>query len=107
MNVESTRLNAYNTNDEEMLGILAGSLAAIIAHSRLLDQYRRQVEREHLLSEISNKIRRTTNPDLILSIAANEISKALNTRRTQIEVNIQNVKRNGDESPANNTNKTV
>ncbi len=107
LNVESTRLNAYNTNDEEMLGILAGSLAAIIAHSRLLDQYRRQVEREHLLSEISNKIRRTTNPDLILSIAANEISKALNTRRTQIEVNIQNVKRNGDESPANNTNKTV
>ena len=107
LNVESTRLNAYNVNDEEMLGTLAGSLAAIIAHSRLLDQYRQQVEREHLLSEISNKIRRTTNPDLILSIAANEISKALNTRRTQIEINIQNVQQTGDDLPVNTTDNMV
>ena len=107
VNVESPRLNAYSENDEEMLGTLAGSLAAIIAHSRLLDQYRQQVERERLLSEITNKIRRTTNPALILSITADELSKALNTRRTQVEISLQNIKRDGDELPTeDNLNNT-
>ncbi len=89
LNVESTRVNAYTENDEEMLGTLAGSLAAIIAHSRLLEQFRQQVERERLLYDITSKIRRTTSPEKILSITADELSKVLNTRKTQIEVTIQ------------------
>jgi len=86
LNVESTQINAYSENDEEMLGTLAGSLAAIIAHSKLLDQYRQQVERERLLYEITNKIRRTNSPEKILSITLDEISKTLNTRRAHIEI---------------------
>jgi len=92
LNVESPRLNAYSENDEEMMGILAGSLAAIIAHSRLLEQFRTQIERERLLYEITNKIRRTTNPDKILAITAEELSKTLNTRRTQIAISLQNLR---------------
>lgn len=89
LNIESIRVNAYTENDEEMLGTLAGSLAAIIAHSRLLEQFRRQVERERLLYDITSKIRRTSSPEKILSIATNELSKILNTRKAQIEVTIQ------------------
>lgn len=89
LNVESTRANAYTESDEEMLGTLAGSLAAIIAHSRLLEQFRQQVERERLLYDITSKIRRTTSPEKILSITVNELSKVLNTRGAQIEVTIQ------------------
>ncbi|MGC1376353.1 MAG: GAF domain-containing protein [Anaerolineales bacterium] len=89
LNVESVRTSAYSENDEEMLGTLAGSLAAIIAHSRLLEQFRQQVERERLLYDITSKIRRTSSPDKILSIAANELSKVLNTRKAQIEVVVQ------------------
>jgi GAF domain-containing protein len=88
LNVESPRINAYTENDEEMLGTLAGSLAAIIAHSRLLEQFRLQVERERLLYDITSKLRRTTSADKILSITANELSKALNTRRTQVIVDL-------------------
>ncbi len=88
LNVESTRPNAYTENDEEMLGTLAGSLAAIIAHSRLLEQYRQQVERERLLYEITSKIRRTTDPKKILAITAEELSKATNARRTEIAIQI-------------------
>lgn len=88
LNVESPRVNAYTENDEEMLGTLAGSLAAIIAHSRLLEQFRQQVERERLLYEITNKVRRTTDPQKILAITADELSKALNTRRTTIVVQV-------------------
>jgi GAF domain-containing protein len=91
LNVESPRLNAYSENDEEMLGTLAGSLAAIIAHSKLLEQFRQQIERERLLYEITNKIRRTTNPDKILAITADELSKTLNTRHTQISISLQNL----------------
>jgi GAF domain-containing protein len=91
LNVESPRLNAFSENDEEMLGTLAGSLAAIIAHSRLLEQFRQQIERERLLYEITNKIRRTTNPDKILAITADELSKTLNTRHTQISISLQNI----------------
>ncbi len=88
LNVESPRMNAYTENDEEMLGTLAGSLAAIIAHSRLLGQFRQQVERERLLYEITNKIRRTTDPQKILAVTAEELSKAMNTRRTDIVVQV-------------------
>ena len=89
LNVESTRINAYSESDEEMLGTLAGSLAAIIAHSRLLEQFRQQVERERLLYDITSKIRRTSNPDKILSIAATESIKVLNARKMQIEVTVE------------------
>ncbi len=88
LNVESPRVNAYTENDEEMLGTLAGSLAAIIAHSRLLEQFRQQVERERLLYEITSKIRRTTDLQKILAVTADELSKAMNARRTDIVVQI-------------------
>ncbi|PWH12628.1 MAG: hypothetical protein DDG60_11995 [Anaerolineae bacterium] len=88
LNVESVRPNAYTENDEEMLGTLAGSLAAIIAHSRLLEQYRHQVEREHLLYEITDKIRRTTDKRKILAITAEELSKVINARRTEIVIQL-------------------
>jgi GAF domain-containing protein len=97
LNVESPKPNAYSENDEEMLGTLAGSLAAIIAHSKLLEQFRQQIERERLLYEITNKIRRTTNPDKILAITADELSKTLNTRSTQISISLQNLHSTGFE----------
>ncbi len=88
LNVESNRLGAYSENDEELLGTLAGSLAAIIAHSRLLEQFRLQVERERLLYDITNKIRRTTSPEKILSLTASELSKAIGARRAHIRISI-------------------
>lgn len=88
LNVESPRPNAYTESDEEMLGTLAGSLAAIIAHSRLLEQFRNQVERERLLYEISNRLRRTTNSEKIVAITASEIGKALAARQVSIRLKL-------------------
>jgi two-component system chemotaxis response regulator CheB len=39
LNVESEQLNAYSENDEEMLGTLGGSLAAIIANGQVKRAY--------------------------------------------------------------------
>lgn len=95
LNVESDQMSAYSENDEELLGTLGGSLAAIIANARLLEQIRHQVDRERLLYEVTSKIRRSTDIQTIMSTTANELSKALGARRAKIKIEI-------DSKPAEN-----
>lgn len=86
VNVESEQVAAYNENDEEMLGTLAGSLAAVIANARLLAQIRRQAERERMLYEVTSKIRRSTDVRSILATTASELTRAVGARYTQIKI---------------------
>ncbi len=86
LNVESEQVAAYTENDEEMLGTLAGSLAAIIANARLLAQIRRQAERERLLYEVTSKIRRSTDIQTILATTASELTKAIGAKRAHIRI---------------------
>ncbi|GAB4479600.1 MAG: hypothetical protein OHK0031_00060 [Anaerolineales bacterium] len=88
LNVESPRPMAYSENDEEMLGTLAGSLAAIISHSQLLEQFRTQVERERILYEVANRIRRTSSSEKIIAITASELGKTLSARQVAIRLNL-------------------
>jgi len=89
LNVESEQVAAYTENDEEMLGTLAGSLAAVIANARLLEQIRRQAERERILYEVTSKIRRSTDVQSILATTASELTKAIGARGTQIRLKAQ------------------
>lgn len=89
LNVESEQVAAYTENDEEMLGTLAGSLAAVIANARLLDQIRRQSERERVLYEVTSKIRRSTDVQTILATTASELVKAIGARGSQIKLKVQ------------------
>ena len=89
LNVESEHIGAYNENDEEMLGTLAGSLAAIIANARLVEQIRKQAERERMLHEISSKIRRSTDMQSILSTTIQELRRVTGARKTQIDLGIK------------------
>jgi GAF domain-containing protein len=88
LNVESEQIGAYSENDEEMLGTLAGSLAAIIANARLVDQIRKQAERERLLNEVSSKIRRSTDMQTILHTTIQELHRVTGARKTQISIGI-------------------
>jgi GAF domain-containing protein len=72
-----------------MLGTLAGSLAAVIANARLLDQIRRQAERERTLYDVTSKIRRSTDIQTILATTASELTKAIGARGTQIKLTVQ------------------
>lgn len=89
LNVESDQPGAYSENDEELLGTLGGSLAAIIANARLLEQIRRQVDRERLLYEVTSKIRRSTDMQTIMATTASELSKALGARRAKITLDVK------------------
>jgi len=97
INIESVRVNAFSESDGDTLETLAESLAAVLAHSRLLEEYRIQAEREHRLYQITNKIRRTTNPSTIISLTAEELTKTLNARRTQIEINPEKIQKSSDD----------
>lgn len=86
LNVESEQVDAYTENDEEMLGTLGGSLAAVVANARLFEQIRSQSERERLIYDITSKIRRSTDIQSILMTTASEITRVTGARFTRIEV---------------------
>ena len=86
LNVESEQIAAYAESDEELLGTLGGSLAAIIANARLLEQIRAQAERERVLFEISDKIRRTTDMQTILATTASELTRAVGATSARIKL---------------------
>ncbi len=86
INVESEQTDAYSDNDEEMLGTLGGSLAAVIANARLVEQIRTQSERERLVHEITARIRRSTDIQSILHTTASEITRVTGARYTRIDV---------------------
>lgn len=88
INVESEQLDAYSENDEEMLGTLGGSLAAVIANARLLEQIRAQSERERLINEITTRIRRSSDIQSILHTTASEIARVTGARFTKIQVDL-------------------
>jgi GAF domain-containing protein len=88
LNVESEQFSAYAENDEELLGTLGGSLAAIIANARLLEQIRAQAERERILFEISDKIRRTTDMETILATTASELTRAVGAMGAHIKLGV-------------------
>jgi GAF domain-containing protein len=86
LNVESEQVDAYTENDEEMLGTLGGSLAAIIANARLLEQIRIQAEQERLVYEVTSKIRRSTDIQSIIMTTASELTRITGARYTKLQV---------------------
>ncbi len=90
LNVESEQVDAYTENDEEMLGTLGGSLAAIIANARLLEQIRVQAERERLINEVAGKIRRSTDIQSILMTTASEVTRITGSRYARINIKPSN-----------------
>ncbi len=88
LNVESEQFSAYAENDEELLGTLGGSLAAIIANARLLEQIRSQADRERILFEIADKIRRTTDMETILSTTVSELTRAVGATSARIKLGV-------------------
>ena len=86
LNVESEQIAAYAENDEELLGTLGGSLAAIIANARLLEQIRSQAERERVIFEITDKIRRTTDMQTILATTASELTRVIGASGVRIKL---------------------
>ena len=86
LNIENTSPAAYDENDQEILGALGNSLGAIISNARLLEEIRKQVDRQRQLYEITSKLRRSADIHSILETSAVEISKVARATRAHIEI---------------------
>lgn len=86
LNVESEQADDYTETDEEMLGTLGGSLAAIIANARLLEQIRLQADRERVVFEAIGNIRKASDIQSILMTTASELARVTGARYARIEI---------------------
>jgi GAF domain-containing protein/HAMP domain-containing protein len=93
----------FSTEESQLANLLALQVAATIESARLFDQTRRAAEREHLLFEITSRIRRSVDMQGILTTTASELSHALGARRASIKIGASESalpeKGNGGESP--------
>jgi GAF domain-containing protein len=78
----------FSTEEVQLANLLALQVAANLESARLFDQTRRQAEREHLLFEITSRIRRSVDMQGILTTTASELSRALGARRASIKLGL-------------------
>jgi GAF domain-containing protein len=76
----------FSTEESQLANLLALQVAATIESARLFDQTRRAAEREHLLFEITSRIRRSVDMQGILTTTASELSHALGAKRASIKI---------------------
>jgi GAF domain-containing protein len=79
---------AFSTEEVQLANLLALQVAANLESARLFDQTRRAAEREHLLFEITSRIRRSVDMQGILTTTASELSRALGARRASIKIGL-------------------
>ncbi|GAP06289.1 MAG TPA: PAS domain S-box protein [Anaerolinea thermolimosa] len=84
LSLESKQPSAFDENDQDIMVALANNIGAIIANWRLVEQIRRQVERQQTLFEITSKIRRSVDIPTILQTSVQEIGRALPVKKAQI-----------------------
>jgi len=88
---------AWNSTELAFAEEAVTQISASLENARLLDQTRRRAERERLVTEITTRMRSTTDPQTILQIAVQELQQALNAERVQISFPSIQERSNGDE----------
>jgi signal transduction protein with GAF and PtsI domain len=72
--------------EEELSAVqsIADQIAQTIENARLFEQTLRRAERERKVLEITNKIRSTNDPQVMLKITVEELQRSLNASRAQV-----------------------
>jgi len=72
--------------EEELSAVqsIADQIAQTIENARLFEQTLRRAERERKVLEITNKIRSTNDPQMMLKITVEELQRSLNASRAQV-----------------------
>lgn len=86
--LESSQTAAFDQNDQEIMVNFGNMLAAIVFNNKLLQQLRRQSDKQQALFEITNKIRQTVEMQSILQTSVAEICKAVGAKRARIEISV-------------------
>jgi GAF domain-containing protein len=93
----------WTLEDLTLLQVVADRIALSMENARLFDETSRRANRERTVSEITTKIRSTTNPQSMLETAIEELKQILGTSKIQIKPYLQTRQ---DSSPTNTTGKS-
>jgi GAF domain-containing protein/HAMP domain-containing protein len=75
---------SWKDDDISFLAALTDQLATALESARLYEDTQRRAERERLISEITSKVRASTNLDVIMQTAVQELAEALQIPRGSI-----------------------
>ncbi len=81
---ETLQGRRWTEEEINLVETVADQVGLAMENARLLEETQRRAEREHLVSEITTRLRESNDPDVILQIAARELRTALHAAQAQI-----------------------
>ena len=93
----------WTQTEIEMMQNLTNQLGTALEAARLYSETQRRAEREHLVTEITSRIRATNDPQQMLQTAVQELQEVLRVKRAQVVIQPKIDMANDDiEDPGNN-----
>jgi putative methionine-R-sulfoxide reductase with GAF domain len=83
--------------DADLLQSIANQVAVALQNARSFTEAQRRAEREAAVVAISQKIQSAATPDAVLQVAAQELGKTLNARRTTVRIGFAQGTNGGDD----------
>lgn len=84
LSVRVLKSEHVGTDQMDLIKAVAERVAISAENARLFDETSRRAEREHLVADITTKIRSTTDPQEMVKTAVEELKRALNVTRVEI-----------------------
>jgi GAF domain-containing protein len=84
LSVQIPKSERVNTDQVDLIKAVAERVALSAENARLFDETTRRAEREHLVSDITTKIRSTTDPQEMVKTAVEELKRALGATHVEI-----------------------
>jgi HAMP domain-containing protein len=81
LDVQSTDVNAFGTEDIALFESLAAQIAVALDNARLFQESQRLARRERQINELTAKIRGSVDTEHIMEIAVHELGRALSASR--------------------------
>jgi GAF domain-containing protein len=73
-----------SSEEEELVQALVNRAALALENARLLEETSRRAGREHLVSQITTKIRSTNDPQEMIQTALDELKNALGATKVEL-----------------------
>lgn len=86
LDVQHDKINGLDEEDTRLLQSVANQIAIVLRNARLFEQAQRQADQEAVINQIGYQIRRSSDMDSILQIAARELGQALNVKQATIQI---------------------
>jgi GAF domain-containing protein len=74
----------WSTDEINIVEAITERLGLALDNARLFDETTRRAEREHLVADITTKIRSTNDPQEMIKTAVEELKRALGATRIEI-----------------------